>query len=93
MANRHTVGGVTATVGLGELPAPPTESPPSSPERPATDATDGVGDGPGELNTNPDDYFLASHEMGFLAVTASLFSSNIGSEHFIGTGFLAWAWA
>lgn len=33
---------------------------------------------------DPAAYFLASHEISSLAVTASLFSSNIGSEHFIG---------
>jgi SSS family solute:Na+ symporter len=30
------------------------------------------------------DYFLASREVGWLAVGASLFASNIGSEHLIG---------
>lgn len=30
------------------------------------------------------DFFLAGREMGAWAVAASLFSSNIGSEHFIG---------
>jgi hypothetical protein len=30
------------------------------------------------------DFFLAGREMGTLAVAASLFSSNIGSEHFVG---------
>eukprot|EP01043_Picozoa_sp_COSAG02_P011040 COSAG02_NODE_400_length_23094_cov_309.555990_17_plen_320_part_00 len=30
------------------------------------------------------DYFLAGHDMGRWAVAASLFSSNIGSEHFVG---------
>lgn len=33
---------------------------------------------------NPSAYFLADSNMGALAVTASLFSSNIGSEHFVG---------
>lgn len=31
-----------------------------------------------------EDYFLASREVGWLAVGASLFASNIGSEHLIG---------
>eukprot|EP00040_Diaphanoeca_grandis_P005318 m.32310 g.32310 ORF g.32310 m.32310 type:complete len:725 (+) comp16624_c0_seq1:182-2356(+) len=35
-------------------------------------------------NADTSSYFLADHEMGMLAVSASLFSSNIGSEHFIG---------
>ena len=30
------------------------------------------------------DYFLASREVGWLAVAASLFASNIGSEHLVG---------
>ena len=36
------------------------------------------------VEVNPSDFFLASREMGAWAVAASLFSSNIGSEHFIG---------
>ena len=30
------------------------------------------------------DYFLASRDVGWLAVGASLFASNIGSEHLVG---------
>src|SRR6476646_4560023 len=30
------------------------------------------------------DYFLAGREVGWLAVGASLFASNIGSEHLLG---------
>jgi hypothetical protein len=33
---------------------------------------------------DPGVYFLADSDMPWAAVTASLFSSNIGSEHFIG---------
>lgn len=32
----------------------------------------------------PDDYFLAGRHLGFLIVGASIFSSNIGSEHLVG---------
>ena len=33
---------------------------------------------------NAGDFFLASRSMFFIPVTASLFSSNIGSGHFVG---------
>ncbi|MEX2435599.1 MAG: sodium:solute symporter, partial [Balneolaceae bacterium] len=32
----------------------------------------------------PDDYFLAGRHLGFMIVGASIFSSNIGSEHLVG---------
>ena len=32
------------------------------------------------------DYFLASRDMGWFAIGASLFVSNISTEHFIGSG-------
>jgi len=32
----------------------------------------------------PDDYFLASRNLGWLIVGASIFASNIGSEHLVG---------
>ena len=34
-------------------------------------------------NTAPD-YFLAGRNMGFIAIGASIFASNIGSEHIVG---------
>ena len=33
---------------------------------------------------NTDAYFLAGHEVGWMAIGASLFASNISAEHFIG---------
>jgi len=33
---------------------------------------------------NTDSYFLAGHEVGWIAIGASLFASNISAEHFIG---------
>lgn len=39
---------------------------------------------PGHSQESSSDYFLASREMSWPAVMASLFASNIGSEHFIG---------
>jgi len=33
---------------------------------------------------NPDQYFLAGHQIGWMAIGASLFASNISAEHFIG---------
>ena len=30
------------------------------------------------------DYFLAGRNMGFIAIGASIFASNIGSEHIVG---------
>eukprot|EP00045_Choanoeca_perplexa_P017668 m.261503 g.261503 ORF g.261503 m.261503 type:complete len:608 (-) comp17599_c0_seq3:1249-3072(-) len=39
---------------------------------------------PAHDNATSTDYFLASREMSWPAVMASLFASNIGSEHFIG---------
>jgi len=32
----------------------------------------------------PDDYFLAGRNLGFFVIAASIFSSNIGSEHLVG---------
>jgi solute:Na+ symporter, SSS family len=32
----------------------------------------------------PDDYFLANRNLGWLIVGASIFASNIGSEHLVG---------
>lgn len=32
----------------------------------------------------PDDYFLAGHSLGWFIVGASIFASNIGSEHLVG---------
>jgi len=33
---------------------------------------------------NADDYFLAGHNLGWFAIGASIFASNIGSEHLVG---------
>ncbi len=44
------------------------------------------------------DYFLAGRNVGFFAIGASLFASNIGSEHIVGlagsgaTGARGWVW-
>lgn len=37
-----------------------------------------------QKTNTPDDYFLAGRHLGFLIVGASIFSSNIGSEHLVG---------
>ncbi|MFW6347494.1 MAG: sodium:solute symporter [Cyclonatronaceae bacterium] len=37
-----------------------------------------------QKTNTPDDYFLAGRHLGFLIVGASVFSSNIGSEHLVG---------
>ena len=76
------VGTTVNNLAIGGLPEVPVDSPPGSPD--PDDATERPATGPAEQNADPDDYFLASHEMGYFAVAASLFSSNIGSEHFIG---------
>lgn len=37
-----------------------------------------------QKTNTPDDYFLAGRHLGFMIVGASIFSSNIGSEHLVG---------
>lgn len=41
-------------------------------------------DGENRTSTESEEYFLAGRSAAFWAVGASLFASNIGSEHFIG---------
>lgn len=35
-------------------------------------------------NKNPPDYFLAGRDLGWFVVGASIFASDIGSEHVVG---------
>jgi solute:Na+ symporter, SSS family len=44
----------------------------------------GIGIYHSRRQTTPGEYFLAGHSIGWFAVGASLFSTNISSEHFIG---------
>jgi len=37
-----------------------------------------------QKNKNSEDYFLAGRNMGWFVVGASIFASNIGSEHVVG---------
>ena len=37
-----------------------------------------------QKNENSEDYFLAGRNMGWFVVGASIFASNIGSEHVVG---------
>ena len=43
-----------------------------------------------QKNSNTEDYFLAGRNVGWFVIGASIFASNIGSEHVVGlagTGF------
>ena len=43
-----------------------------------------------QKNKNTEDYFLAGRNVGWFVIGASIFASNIGSEHVVGlagTGF------
>jgi SSS family solute:Na+ symporter len=43
-----------------------------------------------QRNKNTEDYFLAGRNVGWFVIGASIFASNIGSEHVVGlagTGF------
>ena len=38
----------------------------------------------GKAKDTPDDYFLAGRNLGWFIIGASIFASNIGSEHLVG---------